>query len=96
MVLVTDGPRDVRASTAAGGFHVPVPRVEVVDTIGAGDSFGGAFLAWWIGHASGRPDLGDLGVLRAAVTFGIRVAGATSGRAGANPPTLAELGGWGD
>ena len=26
---------------------MPAPTVEVVDTIGAGDAFGGGFLAWW-------------------------------------------------
>jgi fructokinase len=26
---------------------VPAPRAKIVDTIGAGDAFGGGFLAWW-------------------------------------------------
>jgi fructokinase len=96
VVLVTDGPRDVRVVMGRGAFAVPVPRVEIVDTIGAGDSFAGAFLAWWIGHGKGRADLADGHALHAAVRFGIRVAGVTSGRKGANPPTFAEMGGWGD
>jgi fructokinase len=96
VVLITDGPREVRAVTGDGGFRVPVPPVKVVDTIGAGDSFGGAFLAWWIGHGHGRSELGAAASLRAAVEFGIRVAGRTSSRPGADPPTFDELGGWGD
>jgi fructokinase len=96
VVLVTDGPRDVRVVTGAGAFAVPVPRVEIADTIGAGDSFAGAFLAWWIGHGKGRADLAHADALRNAVAFGIRVAGITCGRKGADPPTFAELGSWGD
>ncbi len=95
-VLVTDGPRMTRVTTPAGLIKVPVPAVQVVDTIGAGDSFGGGFVAWWIGHGLDRAALADTAALTAAVAFGIRVAGRTSGRAGADPPTLAELGGWGD
>jgi fructokinase len=97
VVLVTDGPHPLRVRVAGGGgFEVAVPPVAVVDTIGAGDSFGGGFLAWWIGHECGRAELADAGSLAAAARFGIRVAGVTTSRAGANPPTLADLGGWGD
>ncbi len=35
-----------------------VPNVTVVDTIGAGDAFGGGFLAWWTAHGLGQADLG--------------------------------------
>ncbi|MFC2724562.1 MAG: carbohydrate kinase family protein, partial [Bifidobacterium dentium] len=27
---------------------LPTPKVEVADTVGAGDSFSGAFLAYWL------------------------------------------------
>jgi fructokinase len=53
-VLVTQG-RDVARGFCAGGeIAVPVPSVEVSDTVGAGDTFGGAFLAWWLEHGLGR------------------------------------------
>ena len=51
-VLLTAGGAAVHVLTAAGETEVPVPRVDVVDTIGAGDSFSGGFLAWW--SAGGR------------------------------------------
>ncbi len=34
----------------------PVPEVAVVDTVGSGDAFGGAFLARWIERVSGGPN----------------------------------------
>ncbi len=47
VVLHTDGGRSVHIHWAEAEIEVPVPAVEVVDTIGAGDAFGGAFAAWW-------------------------------------------------
>ncbi|MEP7024567.1 MAG: PfkB family carbohydrate kinase [Actinomycetota bacterium] len=96
-VLVTDGPAVIRACIASGGQDVPVPPVEVVDTVGAGDAFGGGFLAWWAEHGLRRDDLADPGLLRAAVAAGAAVASLTCGKAGADPPWRHELGraeGW--
>lgn len=44
VVAVTLGERGVLLRTAAGVAHVPAPRVEAVDTTGAGDAFHGAYL----------------------------------------------------
>ena len=41
--------------------ELPVPRVAVVDTVGSGDAFGGAFLAWWMERGLGRDALADRG-----------------------------------
>jgi fructokinase len=57
LVLVTDGPRPARAFLPGQELTVNVPAVPVVDTIGAGDAFGGAFLAWWSGNELTKPDL---------------------------------------
>jgi fructokinase len=65
--------------------------VTVVDTVGAGDAFGGAFLAFWQQAGHHRDDLADLDKVRAAVERAIVVAGITCARAGANPPLLSEL-----
>jgi fructokinase len=92
VVLVTDGAHPVHVLTRDVAFDVPVPSVEVVDTVGAGDAFGGAFLASWIERGLGRSELADPGALHEAVAFAVRVAGATCRRAGADPPTRAELG----
>ena len=73
---------------------VPIDRVDVVDTIGAGDTFNAGVLA----------TLAELGLLikeslaaidpdsmREALRFGAQVAGITVSRAGANPPWRHEL-----
>jgi fructokinase len=65
--------------------------VNVVDTIGAGDAFGGGFLAWWRLRDRGRADLADPAALRAATAFACTVAARTCERPGASPPTLAEV-----
>lgn len=90
-ILMTDGGTAVRVVVRGSGMDLPVPRIEIVDTVGAGDAFGGAFLSSWIGRGLGRADLADLESLRPSVEFAIRVAGETCRRAGADPPTAAEL-----
>jgi fructokinase len=92
VVLHTDGGRATHVHTHDGSFSVPVPTVDVADTIGAGDSFGGAFVAWWHQAGLGRADLHDQHLVRAAVAAAVNVAGITCTRQGAEPPTAAELG----
>jgi fructokinase len=92
VVLLTDGPRDVRVVTAAGEAVVPSQPAAVVDTVGAGDAFGAGFLSHWSEHGLGRDDLADVELVRAAAAFATRVARLTCERAGAQPPTRAELG----
>jgi fructokinase len=91
VVLLTAGPEPVVALTRTGEIAVAVQPVEVVDTVGAGDALGGAFLAWWIGSRLGRAELDDPDTLRRAVAAGIEVATLTCTRAGADPPRLADL-----
>ena len=62
--------------TATGTVEVAVPQVAVVDTVGAGDAFGGAFLASWIERGFGRAELSDATAVRDATTRAIEVAGA--------------------
>ncbi len=59
VVLVTDGPGPVLIVTATGVAQLAIPAVSIVDTVGAGDAFGGGFLARWIERGSGREDLAD-------------------------------------
>ena len=97
-VLVTDGPAVVRIFAGMEHLAVPVPPANVVDTVGAGDAFGGSFLAWWVEHGLGREQLADPARLRAAATAAARVASVTCSRAGADPPWRRELAasdGWG-
>ena len=67
LVLVTDGPRPARAFLPGAVLTVEVPAVDVVDTIGAGDAFGGGFLAWWSANGLTRADLKRPPLVRAAV-----------------------------
>jgi fructokinase len=92
VVLVTDGARDVEAHVAGAGIRVPVPHVDVVDTVGAGDAFGGAFLASWVARGLGRAELGDADAVRRSVELAVRVAAETCRRAGAEPPFAVEVG----
>jgi fructokinase len=90
-ILVTDGGRGVRVVVRGAAIDLPVPRVDVVDTVGAGDAFGGAFLSSWIERGLGRAVLAHPERLRPSVEFAIRVASETVRRAGAEPPTAAEM-----
>ena len=93
VVLLTDGSSSVQIITRAATRSVPVPPVEVVDTVGAGDSFGGGFLAWWSEAGLGRADLSNDEALRAGVEVAIAVSAITCQRAGANPPKRDEADG---
>jgi fructokinase len=93
LVLVTDGPRAARAFLPGRKIAVDVPEVKVVDTIGAGDAFGGAFLAWWIGNGLGRADLHQPGPVTEALQAAVEVAALTCTRVGAEPPWRAEVSG---
>ncbi len=102
-VLVTAGTREVvilhRPSVPDGTsspgevteVRVPVEPVEVVDTIGAGDAFGGGVCAWWTLTGRTRADLADVGLVERAVRAGVAVAGVTCTRRGADPPHPADL-----
>lgn len=94
VVLWTDGGGAVRVVTPRGRTSIEPPRVTVVDTVGAGDAFGGGFLAGWIGARRGRAEIASDGPLLEAVRRAIRVAAFTCTRAGAEPPTAAELVAW--
>ena len=90
-VLFTDGSNSVEVICAGGKQALAVPSVPVVDTVGAGDSFSGGFLAYWSRQGWGRAELHELDKVVAAAEFGIKVAGITCQRAGAEPPYSAEV-----
>ena len=94
VVLVTDGNRAVTVHVRGRSHEVATRRVNVVDTVGAGDTFGGAFLACLVRAAGGRATTGDEAAILRAAQFAVRASAIACERAGANPPTLAELGGW--
>ena len=94
--MVTRGIRGAQAwHGEAGAIEVQAPAVEVVDTIGAGDSFQAALL--FALRAIGRIEAGSLAQansdeLRRALSFAAICAAFTCGRAGADPPRQADVG----
>jgi fructokinase len=91
VILFTDGAKAVHVITEADDVILEVPRVTVVDTVGAGDSFSGGFLAQWSRRGLGRSDVANLDEVLSAARFGISVAGITCQRPGADPPHVHEI-----
>jgi fructokinase len=95
VVLFTDGANAVHVIDTDTDIVLEVPKVPVVDTVGAGDSFSGGFLAYWMHNGLSRDDVHDVDHAVAAARFGIAVAGITCQRPGADPPRSDEVpGGW--
>lgn len=98
LVVVTLGAHGALAASRGGVTAVPPVSVAVVDTVGAGDSFmSGLIDGLWSHDLLGGARRDALHAVD-SVTVGqilgrcARIAGITVSRAGANPPTLAELG----
>jgi fructokinase len=95
LVVITRGVEGVQAwHGSAGALSVETPKVTVVDTIGAGDSFQAALL--YALHAMGRIATRplrqiDADQLRRALSFAAACAAITCGRVGADPPWRADL-----
>jgi fructokinase len=96
-VVVTRGGAGAACFTAAGLTEVAAPRVNVADTIGAGDSFCAGVIdrLWDLGllGADRRAALHSLGLRPWAdvLTHAAAVAAVTVSRPGADPPRRAEL-----
>ncbi|MEM1297731.1 MAG: sugar kinase [Pseudomonadota bacterium] len=75
-VLVTLGAEGCHLSTPGGARRIPPAPANAVDSTGAGDSFAGSFLAWWL-------ETGDpvLAARRAAIV----AAGTVSGYGAVDP-----------
>ena len=97
MVVVTRGADGPWGVCRAGEASVAAPKVEVADTVGAGDSFMAALLSGLVDReldgAQNRQDLRDLPVegLTELLAHAARAAAVTVSRPGANPPTREEL-----
>lgn len=94
IVVLTMGGDGARAITGSDDVTVPGLSVDVVDTVGAGDTFNAGFLASL--RASGvlsKKKLASLDrqTLKSALQFAAKVAAVTVSRAGANPPWRDEL-----
>ncbi len=94
LVVVTDGGREVTGLTENGEQRVPVSDTEIVDTVGAGDTFM-AMLMYLLGK-NGNPSsmLNSLDNARLASILDVcaRAASLTCSRRGADLPRLEEVG----
>ena len=92
LVVVTAGPDGATAVVDGEVVHRPARPTQVVDTVGAGDTFTAGLLAWL--HATGQLG-GRLAVtlddVRPAVDHALRAAAVTCSRRGADPPYTGEL-----
>lgn len=94
LILVTRGGDGATGYSTTATVKVPARRVEVVDTVGAGDTFNAGVLAAL--HERGlltKTAVATLGEddIHAALDLGVRAAAVTVSRAGANPPWRREL-----
>ncbi|MYS91199.1 MULTISPECIES: carbohydrate kinase family protein [Streptomyces] len=94
LVVITLGSRGALASLDGRRVTVPTPAVDVVDTVGAGDSFTAGLLHCLavLGHLGGRLDRLSLDEVADSCSFAARVAALTCSIAGANPPRAGESG----
>ncbi|WP_116133878.1 carbohydrate kinase [Tropicimonas sp. IMCC34043] len=95
LVCITEGPKGVTGYMPGRRISVAGEPAVVVDTVGAGDTFNAGLLAGL--HRAGFLDKAglaeiDASALEDALRLGNRAAAVTVARAGANPPTAAELG----
>jgi len=92
LVVVTLGANGAFGAHRNERIHVKAPQVDVVDTIGAGDAFGAALLAWLHDHHALRPDLSlERDEIKAALGFACLAGALTCTRAGAEPPWKWEM-----
>jgi fructokinase len=92
VVLLTLGAAGAVA-VPRGADPLPVAgiHVDVVDTVGAGDTFAAAFLHWLASREMLRPDLADRASIAAAVRYAVAAAALACTHEGAQPPTPGEV-----
>jgi len=97
LVAITMGVLGAVAASGEGHARVPAVPVTVVDTVGAGDSFGAALLAALVARDALEPGATrplDDSLLEEAVEYAVTAAAITCTRRGAVPPSRAEIDAW--
>lgn len=79
IVAQSHGGEPIVVAGDVGRFMVPVPHVEVMDTLGAGDTLHGALVAWWAAQvrSGATPALGDGVIWADGLAWAGRVASAS-------------------
>ena len=95
LVVVTEGPDGATAYHQSGtSAHCQPPPIKLADTIGAGDAFTSAFLAYFRDHGLLNPGaMAGLteADLKASVAHAVSASALTCSRLGADPPSRLEL-----
>ena len=92
VALVTLGAAGAYGATRSCRVSVSAPPVKVVDTIGAGDAFGSAALAWLHDRDALDPELSLTDQdLESLLEYSCRAASLTCTRSGAEPPWRSEM-----
>jgi fructokinase len=99
LVVITRGSEGALLSTLRSQAQVIARKVKVVDTIGAGDSFTAALIDRIAALIDGKASANEIRqgtvftseLLETIGKFAVSCASLTVSRAGANPPTLAEI-----
>lgn len=93
LIVVTQGADGAIGYTRQGSAQAAAPKVDVADTVGAGDTFDAALLFWLARRGRLSRQGLDLAPddLSACLAFAARAASIIVGRAGAEPPWRAEL-----
>lgn len=86
LIVLTKGPEGVVGITRDHTVAVPGVKVEVIDTVGAGDTVGAIVVAALATGSSLQAE-----ELERVLERAVRAAAITCSRAGCNPPTAAEL-----
>ncbi|MBL0402542.1 carbohydrate kinase [Microvirga aerilata] len=94
LVIVTRGEKGPLAVFGEGVLERPAPKIEVVDTVGAGDTFHAGLLSWLdVNHLLTPQAIASLNETQVteALDFAAAAAAIVCTRRGANPPSWAEV-----
>jgi fructokinase len=91
LLVVTRGASGALGYCAQGCVEISAPKVAVVDTVGAGDSFQSALLAQLPDHASLLAASASLAQLERVLNRAAQAAAITCSRPGADPPHAHEM-----
>ena len=97
LVAMTLGAQGAVAASRDGAARVPAVPVTVVDTVGAGDSFGAALITALVEQDALEPGATrplDDSLLEEAVEYAVTASAITCTRRGAVPPSRAEIDAW--
>jgi fructokinase len=94
LVIITRGEKGPLAAFSDTILERPAPKIDVVDTVGAGDTFHAGLLAWLDANGLLTPE-GVVGLSKAqiadALDFAAAAAAIVCTRRGANPPSWDEV-----